>query len=65
MVYSFYPIRADGASMAFDVAELAGPRAARAYAQKVLTRHASAIEVAIWAGERAMGSVRRLAPEAA
>jgi hypothetical protein len=56
--YTFYPCRADGSSMAFDAAHLADDDQALTYAARVLTRHASAVEVEVWAGERRLGVVR-------
>ena len=60
-IYTFYPRRADGASNAFDAADLAGDEQARAFAERVLRRHASAVEVVIWLGERQVGRVSRTA----
>lgn len=58
-IYTFYPRRADGASSAFQAVELAGDDQARAFAQRVLSQHASAVEVSVWAGEREVCSVAR------
>ena len=44
--------------MAFDAAHLADDDQALTYAARVLTRHASAVEVEVWAGERRLGVVR-------
>jgi type IV pilus biogenesis protein CpaD/CtpE len=60
-IYTFYPRRADGGSSAFDAMELRDDDQARAFADRVLAAHASAVEVAIWAGEREVGHVSRLA----
>ena len=60
-IYTFYPRRADGASNAFEAVELAGDDQARAFAQRVLAQHASAVEVSVWAGEREVCQVGRLA----
>jgi hypothetical protein len=57
--YTFYPCRADGSSMAFDAAEFSRDEDARAFAQRVLERHDSAVEVEIWAGERRLGRISR------
>jgi hypothetical protein len=57
--YTFYPCRADGSSMAFDAVELTHDEDARAFAQRVLDRHDSAVEVEIWAGERRLGKIAR------
>jgi hypothetical protein len=65
VIYTFYPCRKDGSSIAFDAAELADDAAAQAYALTMLTRHASAVEVVIWAGERRAGSVARASHELA
>ena len=59
MVFTFYPCRQDGSSIAFDVMDLADESTARAYALKVLGRHDSAVEVVIWAGEHRVGAVAR------
>lgn len=63
MDYTFYPCRADGSSIAFDVAEVADDEAAQAYAYRVLDRHLSAVTVEIWTGERRLAVVRRMAAE--
>ena len=60
-IYTFYPRRADGASNAFDAVELASDEQARAFASRVLAQHASAVEVAVWAGEREVCRVTRFA----
>jgi len=58
-LYTFYPCRPDGASIAFDAAELADDEAARAFARRVLQHHQSAVEVVVWSGERRVGAVAR------
>jgi hypothetical protein len=60
-IYTFYPHRADGASNAFDAADLVGDAQAYDFARRVLSKHASAVEVVIWLGEREVGRVCRAA----
>lgn len=59
LLFTFYPCRADGASTAFEVVELADDEAALGRASRVLTDHPSAVTVVIWQGERQVGSVAR------
>ena len=64
-IYTFYPRRADGAANAFDAVELADDEVARTFALKVLAQHASAVEVAIWLGDREVGRIVRSAMQVA
>lgn len=59
MIYAFYPLRADGSSIAFDLIECPDDPAAEITAVEVLRRHASAVEVEFWEGERRAGAVAR------
>ena len=58
-LYTFYPMRADGASTVFETYDLADDAAARVRARRVLRDHSSAAEVAIWQGERKVDVVSR------
>ena len=58
-LFTFYPMRADGASTVFETHELAGDDQAFSRARRVLDDHASAAEVAIWQGERKVGVLVR------
>ena len=58
-LYTFYPMRADGASTVFETHELVDDAAALARARRVLRDHASAAEIAIWQGERKVDVLSR------
>ncbi len=63
-LFSFYPRRADGSSIAFEVVECADDAGALATARRVLDDHRSSVEVVIWQGERQLGAVARVADPA-
>lgn len=63
-LFTFYPCRSDGSSIAFEVFECPDDGRALTVAQCVLNEHQSSIEVVIWQGERRVGAVSRVADPA-
>lgn len=59
LLFTFYPCRQDGASLAFETFELPDEAAALVRAERVLADHPSAVQVVVWAGERQVGAVAR------
>ncbi|RAK64879.1 hypothetical protein [Phenylobacterium kunshanense] len=59
-LFTFYPCRPDGSSIAFDALECADDSGALAVARRVLDEHRSSVEVIIWQGERRVGAVSRI-----
>lgn len=58
-LFTFYPMRRDGASTVFETHDLEGDDQALGRARRVLNDHPSATEVAIWQGERKVGMLAR------
>lgn len=63
-LFTFYPLRPDGSSTAFETFELPDDQHALTQARRVLTEHASSVEVAIWSGERQVGVIDHTGPVA-
>ena len=59
MIYSFFPCRADGSSLALDLVDCDDDATAKRIAERILRRHDSAVEVVFWTGERCAGTVAR------
>ena len=51
-LYTFYPYRPDGTSLAFEFAELPSDEAALAHAEIIQEEHRTASRVDVWAGDR-------------
>lgn len=58
-LFTFYPCRADGSSVAFQTQECAEDAQALIFARRVLDEHQSSVEVVVWQGERRVGLVVR------
>lgn len=54
--YLFYPRPEDGSALAFEAHECADDAEALVRAETVLRAHASALEIAVWEGDRHVGS---------
>ena len=63
-MFTFYPCRADGSSIAFDVFDCVDDVTALGAAERVLSEHRSSVEVVVWQGERRVGAVSREASPA-
>ncbi|MEW5687182.1 MAG: hypothetical protein AB1942_19890 [Pseudomonadota bacterium] len=63
-LFTFYPCRADGSSIAFEALECADDDGAFGAARRVLSEHRSSVEVVVWQGERRVGAVSREASPA-
>jgi hypothetical protein len=63
-LFTFYPCRPDGSSIAFEALECDNDLGALETARRVLREHRSAVEVVIWHGERQVGAVSRVADPA-
>ena len=63
-LFTFYPCRPDGSSIAFEVFDCHDDDSALDTAQRVLSEHRSSIEVVVWQGERRVGAVSRAAAHA-
>jgi hypothetical protein len=61
-LYTFYPFKADGTSGTFVCLELEDDNEAYIRALTVLDRHLSAIQVAVWAGDRRVAARDRVHP---
>ena len=55
-LYTFFPCDAEGVSKTFVAWELADDGACRDFADRVLDQHTSAMQVAVWLGERKVHS---------
>ena len=58
-LFTFYPWRDDGASLAFETIECHDDDEALVRAARVLDDHLSAVEVVVWHGERRVGALSR------
>lgn len=59
-LFTFYPCRADGSSIAFETFECHDDERALHTAQQVLREHRSSVEVVVWQGERRVGSISQV-----
>ena len=58
-LFTFYPYRPDGSAPAFETYECPDDATALDRARRVLTDHASSVEVVVWLGERRVGVVQQ------
>lgn len=56
-LFTFYPLRPDGSSIAFEIFECHDDESALDTAQRVLAEHRSSVEVVVWQGERRVGAI--------
>jgi hypothetical protein len=63
-LFTFYPCRSDGSSVAFETLDCPNDLEALVRARRVLDEHMSAVEVVIWQGERHVGALSRVADPA-
>lgn len=56
-IYAFYPMRADGASLTFELLEFASEPDALKHARAVGRDHESCEHVEVWDGDRMVGRV--------
>ena len=59
-LFTFYPCRADGSSIAFEIFECHDDDTALQTAQQVLREHRSSVEVVVWQGERRVGAISQV-----
>lgn len=59
-IYIFYPQTAQGASLTFEMIELADDAAAERHCERVFADHGTAAEVVVWEGDRRVHEAIRL-----
>ena len=59
ITYLFYPRLIDGSALTFEAIDLSSDAEAMREARHVLSGHPSAVEVAVWDGERKVGRTTR------